>query len=274
MDLSLYVHDDNAYDHDSQNVAAVVSDTFLSAPRLRSASVLGTRLECSPLQLPWNQLVSYHSNHGYRQLADVLQMAIGMQECVISSGSKIHDVHDGPFVHHERLRTLSVPNVDVLNYLSLPSLERLTVSLRSALELSPLAAFLDAASRVRELNLIGHFAPSDRCDVRNRLKQLLHSTPFLSGLELGLSSSQATNALFSLLTESEDLLPELRFLTVHFPSFGMEDEVRALAMVASRSRNGAFAFKMRLSTRLVRDWRSLERLREFGRRNSVVECVE
>lgn len=229
--LHLYIQSD--IEDDSRTAI----DTFVDAPLLRSAKIVGSRLARPAVHLPWSQLTAYEACH---PLHEVLHLATDLETCCISGRPDVHDPSK-PSIDHDRLHTLSVHSPHTLYRLSLPSLRSLSVNVNCISQIPHITSFIrSSSSSLEHLKLTGNFQVQ-QCELEP-LRDLFRATSSLITLDFALPCSSALDALFTVLTIPDDgsdsaVSPQLQSLAVETNIWPVvREETGLVAMIMSRYR--------------------------------------
>ncbi|KAJ7640387.1 hypothetical protein DFH06DRAFT_1052805 [Mycena polygramma] len=189
------------FDEDDFYMIDLLGGTPGSLPSLKALAIRG--------------LTSLRENHEYTgaQILKLLRLASNLVECSFESVSPIDCFHCGEQLAIPTLRQLSFGEGDsdenILNYLSLPGLEVMSLSLYDTSISNLLSLLKRSAPPLRELVMKvdpgEDFTPLDQC---------LRLVPTLEKFQMWRTGSPILQQILTALAESPSLLPRLHSLTI------------------------------------------------------------
>ncbi|KAJ7512415.1 hypothetical protein B0H11DRAFT_1951130, partial [Mycena galericulata] len=159
---------------------------------------------------------------GGPQLLTLLGLAPNLIECTFNGARAIDDLHNVREMQVlPTLRRLKFAEEEhgicsddeILKYLTVPSLEALSLSMRSVSGDDLLSFFTRSSPPLRELVVASRFSEEKLA----RLDECLHLVPTLTHFDLWCPSTRAIGELFATLAQSPSLLPNLCSWTIRLP---------------------------------------------------------
>ncbi|KAJ7265371.1 hypothetical protein B0H12DRAFT_196266 [Mycena haematopus] len=190
------------YASSGNDIISLPISIFDAAPQLREVNMAGQDTDPSQFLIPWNNVtVFYGESLPSRECLNILRSAPSLVECSLIEPQAPGD-GDIPTITHPGLKSLTLVDAFLLEFLSLPALQHLALSIVDAQNVH-LLPFISASST----SLVTLKSPKVPLDS-------LSNMVALTDLELYDPPSEHLAGLFALLDRNtyQNVLPELQVL--------------------------------------------------------------